>query len=338
MCQQCSDGDCAYDDTERHPDAWPDGADCDEYPDDLPEPQSWHDGDGKPCDSNGTRYNPYQGSVSQTDGRCNALLTRWKERYGEARYCMAMPESTFLGDEGSDYCRSHKHNETNEALMERAREAFTHGLFSKSIRHVFDKLQSWQQLSVLGRYDAYVSESHYEYAPTVQSHTIDFSDYDGELPLELAVELDDDECMDVGVPIPTEHQNRAYALYRAALSDVKSGLAERSILDTDSSGAMERETVVDINPETGEKYTEMEEHHLNLSLSRLDKDRKELLQFGGIPLDTDDGADVSVESPEQLIVDLDDVDSGGVESEPTPLVKQMDDADGVDGAGDADKK
>jgi hypothetical protein len=328
MCLQC-DGpsageDCPFERDEHHPDQWPDNATPEDYPLDN-QFADWHEPSGKPIDSNGRRYNPYQGSVSQTEGRCSAVLTNWDDRYGEPRYCMGLPAKKFPGSD-SDFCHNHKHRETNEALMERARDAFTHGLFSKSIKHVFDKLPPWQQLSALGRYDAYIAESQYSFDAELQDHTIDFSDFDGTLPIEIAAECDDEEVT-VGVPIPSEYENRAYALYRVAISDVKSGLAERSILDSTDAGAMETERVIDVDPETGRQVTDIEEHHLNLSLSRLDKDRKELLSFGGVTVDADDdGVNLNVDSPDELVLDLDD-GSDAATDEPNPIEQDMLDAD-----------
>lgn len=305
MCRNCGDdeelADCAYDAEEFHPKQW--SGRRDDYPDELPEPTAWHDDSGKPYDNNYRRYNPYQGSQSPTDGRCNAVLDNWEKRYGEPRYCMRLPRKAFDCDDPSDFCHVHR---GHEQLMERAKELFTHGLFSKSIKHVFEYLTPWQQLSVLGWYDSYVEESHYDFDETYEEHSIDFSEYDDDLPLEIESMLDDG-TLSIFVPIPQSHENRAYALYRAAVMDMKSGLAERAILSMqDGERAMERETVVSVTDD-GQKITDLEEHHLNLPLSRLDKDRKELLAFGGVSVDGD-GADVNVNvgDPDSLVMDLDE--------------------------------
>ncbi len=314
MCLNCEERstvtDCAYDENERHPDDWT-GVKSD-YPSELPAPFDWSDEKGKPLDSNERPYNPFQGSVTPTDGRCNATLTNTMERYGEHRYCMRLPESTFVDDEdASEYCQTHRKYELNDAFMKRARDAFKHGIFSKSIRHVYTKLEAWQQLTVLAWYDAYMQESRYDFSSEVEPHVIDFTNYvtddDRELPLEIKAELDDENKLQIGVPTPTQHANRAFALYRAAVMDVKSGLAERVILETSDDGVMRRERTVGFD-DSGREYTEYDEHELNLPLSRLDGDRNDLLSFGGVHVDgTDDAAvNVNVDEDSELVLDLDE--------------------------------
>lgn len=300
MCLNCETdeelADCAFDADEHHPDDW--------------------SGEFE-LDNNDREYNPYQGSVTPTEGRCNAPLDNWDERYGETRYCMRLPMSTFVSD-GSDFCKVHK---GREGLMERAADAFTHGLFSKTIRHTFEKLQPWQQLTALGWYDAYLQESQFDFDPEFETHDIDFTEHDGELPIEIDASLDEDGCLSVDVPVPTQHHNRCYALYRAAIMDVKSGLAERTILEGDD-GIMERETVVSVTDD-GREITDLEEHHLNVPLSRLDNDRSELLAFGGVTIKADeDDVSVNVESPGELVLDLDEGDTVD-EDEATPVEAQM---------------
>jgi len=321
MCRQCEDAAaqeaCAFDADEHHPDQW--------------------DGD-QLRDSNDRRYNPYQGSVSPTEGRCNATLDAWEDRYGEPRYCMALPESTFI-DDGSEYCRVHS---KQDPFMDRASDVFTHGYYSKTIRHVFEHLEPWQKLTALGWYDSYVQESRFEFDASFEEYRIDFSDYDGSLPLEVEAQLNERGEMVVGVPIPHTHAVRAFALYRAALADVKAGLADRALLDTSDGTAMERETVVGTT-ESG-TVTDFDEHHLNLPLSRIDKDKEELLAFGGVPIDgTDDGVGTGASSPDQLILDLEE--TSALRSDPNPIEQEMLDTDadadvdavsGTDGDVDAD--
>lgn len=337
MCLKCETddelADCAYEPDEHHPSQW--SGNREDYPDDLPEPQSWSDTQGKPRDSNSRRYNPYQGSVTPTAGRCNGVLSNWEDRYGEPRYCMRLPSKEFGGgSDDSEFCHVHKHYEVNDALMERAREIFQHGLFSKTITHTFEKLSPWQQLSVLGWYDSYVAESDYDFDPTFEQFTIGFADFDGELPLEIAAMLDEDEQLHVDVPIPQAHENRAFALYRAAIMDIKAGLAERVILDTgDDTTVMERETVVSVTDD-GAEITDMDEHHLNVPVSRLDSDRNDLLTFGGVAIDSDADVDVTVNDPSDLVLDLEDSET--VDEGANPVEKAMiDDEPPIDGDGAA---
>lgn len=285
MCKLCNTEaeleDCAFDADEHHPDQWT---------------------EEKPTDSNDRKYNPYQGSLSPTEGRCNATLTAWDDRYGEVRYCMGLPMSMFV-DDGSPFCKRHKHR---EGLMERASELFTHGVYSKTIRHVFEHLDPWQKLTTLGWYDSYVQESIYDFDPQLQEYTIDFSDYDDALPLEIETKLDSESSLSVTIPIPQEHQARGFALYRAAISKMKASLGERAVLDdSDGTGAMERETVVSVTDD-GRKITDVDEHHLNIPISRTDDTREDLLAIGGVPTtaDADDSSGgIEVDS---LVMSLED--------------------------------
>ncbi|MDB9247468.1 hypothetical protein PN419_00405 [Halorubrum ezzemoulense] len=335
MCRNCETDDeldeCAFDADEHHPDDWPDDATRADYPDELPEPTGWHDDSGKPYDSNWRRYNPYQGSKTPTDGRCNALLSGWRDRYGEPRYCMRLPEDEYI-DDGSQFCRVHNERGT---LMDRAADLFTHGIYSKTIRHIFDKLDPWQKLVVLAFYDSYVQESHFEFDAELQEHTIDFSGYDRELPLEVAAELDEDEQYTVGVPIPNEHEIRCFALYRAALKDMSASLAERETLPDADTAAMERETTVTVTDD-GREITDLDEHHLNVAISRTDNDREDLLRFGGVPMDSDADVEINAETPEELVLDVDDTAPAATEDASNPVEDELmtldeGDLDEVDG-------
>jgi len=323
MCLNCETdaelAECPFDADEHHPSDWPDDATRDGYPDDLPEPTAWDDDRGKPYDSNYRRYNPYQGSQSPTEGRCGALLTAWEDRYGEPRYCTGMPESTYVED-GSSFCR---HHTERESLMERASDAFSHGIYAKTIRHVFDKLSAWQKLVVLAFYDSYMQESRYDFQEALHDYTIDFGGFDEELPLEVAAQLDADETLSIGVPVPTERVIRGFALYRAALKDMSASLAERETLPDEDTAAMERETVVSVTDD-GRKITDVAEHHLNMPISRVDNDREDLLRFGGVAVDGDEDVSVNVETPESLIVDLDDeVEPESTSSEANPVEEEL---------------
>ena len=238
-----------------------------------------------------------------------------------------MPESTFV-DGGSSFCKNHTER---ESLMERASDAFSHGIYAKTIRHVFDKLSAWQKLVVLAFYDSYVQESRYDFEATLHDYTIDFGDFDEELPLEVAAQLEDNETLSIGVPVPTERAVRGFALYRAALKDMSASLAERETLPDEDTAAMERETVVSVTDE-GREITDVAEHHLNMPISRVDNDREDLLRFGGVDVDGDEDVSVNVETPESLIVDLDDeVEPESTSSDANPVEEELYDFDGDGG-------
>lgn len=338
MCLNCETDDeraeCAFDADEHHPDQWPDDATREDYPDDLPEPKGWNDEKGKPYDDNWRLYSPYQGSKTPTEGRCNALLSNWESRYGEPRYCMRLPREKFV-DDGGQFCTVHRQQED---LMERASDAFTHGVYSKTIRHVFDKLSSWQKLVVLGFYDSYVKESMYDFDPKFESFEIDFSEYDDELPLELVNQLDEKEHLQVGVPIPKDKEQRCYALYRAAIYDMKVTLADRETLpdandDDENAAAMEKEFILKVIEDDDGNVEDVikafDEHHLNKAISRVDNDREDLLVFGGVPLEDGGDVDINVNGADELVFDLDEDDepeSPMLDDDRNPVEEAMDEA------------
>lgn len=311
MCELCETDeeleDCAYDHDEKHPDQW---------------------SGTKPTDSNDRKYVPYQGSQSPTEDRCNAMLSAWEDRYDEPRYCMRLPEDRFVSD-GSDFCKVHKQR---EGLMERASDAFTHGLYSKTIRHTYDKLSAVQKLTVLGFYDSYTQESTFNFDVDLEQYQLDFADYDGELPIEITADLDDEGQLSVGVPIPTDHQVRAFALYRAALMDMKVSLADRETLPDpdDDLAAMEKEQIIEVVTDdegnVEDTYTADLEHHLNVPISRADGDREDLLVFGGVPLEGNADIEMNVDSPEDLILDLDGSDAETAAGDTNPVEDAMIDA------------
>ena len=301
-----------FDEDEHHPDEWPADATRDDYPDELPEPKGWHDEKGKPYDNNWRLYNPYQGSKTPAEGRCSAALSNWEERYGSVRYCMQLPLEKIGGDTPDiGFCHIHKQR---QAMVDQAKELFTHGLYTKSIRHTLDKLPAWRKVVLLAHYDSYLSESHYDFDEAYQDHSIQFDGVD-ELPIEVTELVSEEGVLNLPIPVPNEHETRAFALFRAAIMDAKAALAESELLGS----AMERETTVTVT-ENGEEITDMEEHHLNLPLSRLDKDRKELLAYGGVPLEDDnDGVEMNVKSPDSLIMDIGENNSPQVESDEIPI-------------------
>ena len=336
MCRRCIEehgelqDDCPFEPYEHHPDQW--SGEREDYPDELPEPKSWDDKRGKPYDSNWRRYNPYQGSVTPTEGRCNAVLSNWEDRYGEPRYCTRLPERKFGGDSGdSDRCKVHKfHDHQEDPSLARASELLKHGLYSKTIRTTFEALNPWQKVVVLGWYDSYIEESEFDFDERLETFEVDFSEYDEELPLEIATVLEDEQ-LTVDVPIPQQHENRAHALYRAAIADMKTTLADRELFAGEDEAAMEREVVISVTEE-GREVTDLDEHHLNLPISRVDKDRKELLAFGGVNIDGDDISLGGGDAPD-LVLDLDNPEAHEEQGNVNPVEEQMMDSADDGGTG-----
>jgi len=285
MCIERCDGnpdeECIYEPSEHHP------AECDE----------------RLSDSNGNEYNPHAGSITPSEGRCNARLTSWRERYGEPRYCGRLPARQF--GEDSDFCHVHKGRET---MTDRAKELLgATTLSSKSIFYEFDHLPPLKKVLGLALYDSLVEQSAFDFEVNVQTVEVEFDDEHREHPLppDIGPRLDENERLAVGIPVPTTHVYRCFCLAQAAFDEVKrvqinETIAEDGLLDESvaASGTNEAGQIVDT-------VTEDVEHPLNLAYSRLTKDRKQDLKLGGINVDEQTDVEVNVGNTEDLIMDVD---------------------------------
>jgi len=242
-------------------------------------------------DSNGHVYDPETGSRSPQGGRCNAVVTNYAERYGERRYCGQLPKSKFDDDVDHEFCT---HHEDRAAARTSAEEMLQHGAASKSRDHTYRGLEPWDKLLVHGLHESLLGESTKEFAPAHEVKEFDFSDA-AVKPARGHVEGD---IYRFTVAHATEQIDREMALWAAAVDGVKMLNVNAEIAED----AMSVETVeqaqltspTDSDPTQEFRTIEgMEEHPLNLAYSRLARDRKELLQYGGVPVDgatSDDSA------------------------------------------------
>lgn len=250
---------------------------------------------------------------------CNAVLKYTFERYGERRYCTAMAEENFKED-GSQFCKHHK---SREALMKQQAEAFKHGAYAKSHKHKFQHLPPHKQIMANELYKDLMSESRYEFESDEVEINIDVSDADF---------APDADTLVMSHPLPTEHEMRGKALWFAALDFVTMEsireeqfrvAAEETGPDGEPLAVGERTTVVTVT-EQGREITDKDEHHLNLPLSRLQKDYERHLKFGGVDTDPEGESAVSIDSRD-WVVELSEID------EPAP---EADKSDGTKTASD----
>jgi len=245
---------------------------------------------------------PMAGSDEPQDGRCGWVLKHTEARYGETRYCTAMPESTFV-DDGSDYCRLHK---SAEALMERAQELFKHGYFATNYVNFAKRLSAPKFLFAVEMVGGLFEMSRHEFDIQTEERTIDAANSD----------LISEDSVVVELPIPTNEMVsfQANELWSAALKEVmtqnmqeavfEDGMSERTLAD---SADMEGQI-------TDTKY-ESTEHHLHLPLSRVAKDIKEHLKNGGVSVDDDESGVVTFQKNDYTLdVSPDESDSDGAES------------------------
>lgn len=284
--------------------------------------------EGYEVDSNGRGYDPDAGSTEPIDCRCNALLTNWEERYGEKRYCSQIVPTRYDEDFGQ-FCSNHR---GREELYMHAKESLKHGLFCKTVHHFYDKVDPHEKVFIYGLYDQLLSDSEYDYDVEYREEHFDFGEgnfsegVDSEQIRALFSEhLTDDDLFPIEVPNPTKLHDHSLALWNAAVFTVNMTRVNAILTQND----MQSKTVSHANltapSETGQEYRTIEEwteHHLNLPLSRLVRDRKELLEYGGVGIDTEDGGEpnVTVEHYYDEPLSQDPVDPEALQSdEPSPL-------------------
>jgi hypothetical protein len=259
-------------------------------------------------DSNGYPYNPEAGSRSPQDGRCNAVLTNYAERYGERRYCGALPMAEIGADVDHGRCNNHAAQAQDATTAE---EMLQHGAASKSRDHTYRGLDPWDKLLVHGVHESLLGDSTFDFAPAHELKEFDFTNADIE-PRSGHV---DGSVYRFSVAHATQHIDRAMALWAAAVDGVKmmnvnAEIAEDAMsVESVEQAQLTSPTEADPTQEFRTIET-LKEHPLNLAYSRLARDRKELLQYGGVVVDgatSDDSA--VVEGLDALTVVQ--ADSGG---------------------------
>lgn len=238
------------------------------------------DTQGRPIDSYGNSFCPHWGSFEPIDGRCNAPLNKWRIRYGKPKYCQQ------YSNDG--YCP--KHN-SQEHLDMRAQELFKHGLHARSLKNVYEKIVPEKQALMWALFDDLLDESIFNFDADYREISIDCSGTDAVAHFPV----DDEGMLNIEVPQPTEYNDRSQSLFLAAIDGVKMLNAQETIL-IDGLEVSEV-THADLKEdETYETIDQFSEHHLNLPYSRLTRDRKELLEYGGVGVD-----EASDDTPDQVV-------------------------------------
>lgn len=220
---------------------------------------------------------------------CNAVLKFTFERYGERRYCTAMAIQNFAdgGNDGGykNYDRC-KHHQVRDELMKQAAEQFKTGAHAKSHQHIFQKMPTHKQIIANDLYKSLVDESEYDFDMETVEIDIDVSDEDF---------APDADTLVLHHPVPDDKAMRAKALWFAALDFITmESIREeqfRVALEESFEGrdlaVGERTKVVTVT-EDGRTIEDVDEHHLNLPLSRIQSDYEKHLTFGGVDTDDDD--------------------------------------------------
>lgn len=260
-------------------------------------------------------YDVDAGSATPTEDRCNAVLKHTMSRYGETRYCTRLPENCFI-EGGSYFCRTHK---SHESLMEQAKNV-EHMAFITSYLYIFDRLPTHKRVIAIELYRSFLSESVFNFELEEVDYVLDLSDATWTQAEEHEMKF----------PVPTNHKARARALWYCALQYMQiESISETIFKDAFQDGFAigERETIVTVT-EGGNEITDKSEHHLNLSLSRIVKDHKDLLKFGGVPMQGSDEASDDYERDWVFVLDPEqNKNTPHATDEEDPFLKNVDEAD-----------
>lgn len=240
------------------------------------------DTQGRPIDSYGNSFCPHWGSLDEIDGRCNAPLNKWRIRYGKPKYCLQYPKS------GSEYCSKHSGRENIDM---RAQELFKHGLYSQSLKKVYERVEPSKQALMWALFDDLLDESIFNFESDYREIEIDC---DG-TSAEKQFPVNDENVLKVEVPQPTEYLDRSQSLFFAAIDGIKLMNIQESILTE----GIEVEETTHADLDSSENFVELKqlsEHHLNLPYSRLARDRSEFLEYGGVGVD-----EASDDMPDQVV-------------------------------------
>jgi len=169
----------------------------------------------------------------------------------------------------------------------RAKEMLQHGAYTKTREHLYDKCDVWNKVLMHGLFESLLAESVHEFSTEFEEREFDFSDED-----DVPPQANDDDILLLEVPHATEKLDKAKALWCAAVDTVKAinvnaKIAE-DMMEVESTEHAQLTSPTEEDPsQTFKTLTEKKEHHLNLAYSRLIRDKKELLSYGGVVTGTE---------------------------------------------------
>lgn len=257
-----------------------------EYDTEAGSPEPLERGDTHPRTGKEIKYDP-----------CNAVLKYTWERYDEVRYCTGLAVGNFGDAANYEHDQFCKHHQGRKYLMDQQEENFKTGAFAKSYEHVFQYLEPHNQIMAVELLKSLMGESRYSFEPEDVVLEVDVSDSG----------MAEQDVLHVDFPIPTEKVVRGQALWYAALDFVKmQNISEEQFrvsaeeTDMDGRSLAVGEKTFETETESGEVMEIVDEHHLNLPLSRIQSDYEQHLKFGGVSIE-DDGDEGSVDEREWVI-------------------------------------
>jgi hypothetical protein len=231
-------------------------------------------------DEHGTfPVDPPRGTSEPQDGRCGAVLKYTYERYGETRYCGALPSKHFPGYD-SEFCKNHH---SRESLMERAIELVEHGAFGKNYVVFERSLDSLEFIMAVEMFTGLLEQSRHDFETEQFVTEVETDDTD----------LIEEDNIELEMPLPTNSnlQFQANELWHASLDEVKQNRLQEALF---TRGMSEQSVVASEGMEgtITDTIREPSENPLHLPLSRLTKDIKERLKNGGVSIDGEDDSGV----------------------------------------------
>jgi hypothetical protein len=168
--------------------------------------------------------------------------------------------------------------------MQQARDIMTHGMFTKTFAHYFDKSDPVEKIFIIGLFENLIEESIYEFECEQQSIELDFSESEYD-PDELDINTGEEGTAVISFPQPTDREVRALALLEASVDEIKMLKANSDIFEDNMRSESATKVATTEEGRIGETYDEVNEHYLNLPYSRLVKDHKENLKRGGVDIE-----------------------------------------------------
>lgn len=225
------------------------------------------------------RVDPPRGSPEKQDGRCNATLKYTEERYGETRYCSRTPywPADDSDEEPSEFCKVHK---GFDALMERAIELIRHGYFGRNYALFEESLDASEFAMAVDMFAGLLESSQYDFNVDTEVYIVDASD-------DPFIE-DEEILVEVYYPQSEKYKTQAQELWYFALDEV----VEQRMQNIRLQQGVSTSHVVATADEDGaitDRIEEGSEHHLNLPISRLTKDKKNRLKIGGVEVGAEEG-------------------------------------------------
>jgi hypothetical protein len=229
---------------------------------------------------------------------CNAVLRHTWSRYDERRYCTAMAVENFKPEEGSQFCRQHKGREN---LMELHEDNFKTGATVQNKDRIFKLMEVPKKVLANDMYRSLLGESKYDFETEMTELNIDIEDTD------VGGEAD---TLIVDHPVPTEKRVRAKALWFAALDfmvmeNIREEQFKTAIDENVAVG--ERMKTITVT-EQGREIEDVDEHHLNLALSRIQSDYSDHVAFGGVTIEGEEQS--STMSEREWVIEVHNDDDG----------------------------